>query len=116
MGNGRNQTTPTAMLSDSAETTTARTRPFRAGESSVPGGIFGGESSLPSVRTVQPTSQRSTVQTELFGGHAGRGTDDVQKTRLDPSAMVAAGTKKSEEASRAAPLTERPDPNKSSVT
>merc|ERR1712087_487623 len=79
-------------------------------------GIFGGESSLPSVRTVQPTSQRSTVQTELFGGHAGWGTDDVQKTRLDPSAMVAAGTKKSEEASRAAPLTERPDPNKSSVT
>merc|ERR1712087_29343 len=51
-----------------------------------------------------------------FFGHAGWGTDDVQKTRLDPSAMVAAGTKKSEEASRAAPLTERPDPNKSSVT
>merc|ERR1712087_454126 len=115
--NGRNQTTPTAMLSDSAETTTTRTRPFRAGESSIPGGIFGGESSQPSTRTVHPTSQRSTVQTELFGGHAGWGTDDVQKTRLDPSAMVAAGTKKGEEeASRAAPLTERQDPNKSSIT
>mmetsp|Transcript_31568 Transcript_31568/g.52231 ORF Transcript_31568/g.52231 Transcript_31568/m.52231 type:complete len:139 (-) Transcript_31568:190-606(-) len=96
---------------------TARTRPFRAGESSIEGGIFGGPTAVPSTRSnIQSTAPRNTVQTDLFGGHAGWGTEEVASKRLDPSAMDAAGSKKQlgGEDARAA-LTERHDPNKSSI-
>mmetsp|Transcript_17884 Transcript_17884/g.29821 ORF Transcript_17884/g.29821 Transcript_17884/m.29821 type:complete len:136 (-) Transcript_17884:423-830(-) len=96
---------------------TTRTRPFRAGESSIDGGIFGAPTAAQSTcNTATPRASSNSVQSDLFGGHAGWGTDDVPTIRLDPSAMDAAGSKKHAgvEDSRPA-LTERHDANKSSI-